>query len=197
MARVLVLYYSRGGRTAALARHAARGIESAGAEARLRTVPSVSATCEAVAPAVPAEGPPYATPSDLEECDGLLLGSPARFGNMAAPLKYFLDTTSELWLRGALCGKPAGVFTSSSTMHGGQETTLVSMALPLLHHGMLWVGIPYVENSLHVTRTGGSPYGASHVALPSNPDLSDEEKTLARSLGRRVADLAIRLARTA
>lgn len=193
MAQLLVLYYSRSGRTAALARQIARGVEAAGAEARLRTVPAVSTESEAVAPLVPADGPPYATLADLEACDGVLLGSPTRFGTMAAALKYFLDSTGELWLRGALCNKPAGVFTSTSTMHGGQETTLLNMALPLLHHGMLLVGIPYTENALHETLTGGTPYGASHVALPSNPALSDEEKSLARTLGQRVASVALRL----
>jgi NAD(P)H dehydrogenase (quinone) len=193
MAQVLVVYYSRGGRTALLARQAARGVEAAGAEACLRTVPPVSPTTEAIEPAVPDEGPPYATLADLEACDGLLLGSPTRFAAMAAPLKYFLDSTGELWLRGSLSGKPAGVFTSTSTMHGGQETTLLSMALPLLHHGMLWVGLPYTETALHETRSGGSPYGASHVAMPFNSTLSAEEKWLARALGERVARLAIRL----
>jgi NAD(P)H dehydrogenase (quinone) len=191
----LVLYYSRNGSTAALARSAARGIESAGATARLRTVPAVSATSEAVAPSVPAEGPPYAELADLRECDGLLLGSPTRFGNMAAPLKYFLDGTSELWLAGSMAGKPAGVFTSSSSLHGGQETTLLTMSLPLIHHGMILVGVPYTEPALFDTRTGGSPYGASHVATEWNSAISKHEDTLARVLGRRVAELASRLKR--
>jgi NAD(P)H dehydrogenase (quinone) len=191
----LVLYYSRSGATAALARSAARGIESAGATARLRTVPTVSATSEAVEPSVPAEGPPYAELADLRECDGLLLGSPTRFGNMAAPLKYFLDTTSELWLAGTMAGKPAGVFTSSSSLHGGQETTLLTMILPLIHHGMVLVGVPYTEPALFDTRTGGSPYGASHVATDWNSTISKHEDTLARLLGHRVAQLAIRLKR--
>ena len=191
---VLVLYYSRNGSTAALARAAARGVESAGATARLRTVPSVSATHEAVEPSVPGDGPPYAELTDLRECDGLLLGSPTRFGNMAAPLKYFLDGTSELWLAGAMSGKPAGVFTSSSSAHGGQESTLLSMQLPLLHHGMLIVGVPYTEPALFETRTGGSPYGATHVAASWNTSLSNEESTVARVLGARVARIAQALA---
>ena len=192
-ATILVLYYSRGGRTAALARQTARGVESAGAIARIRTVPPVSATSEATAPPIPEEGPPYAELSDLAECAGLLLGSPTRFGNMAAPLKYFLDSTSELWLSGGLVDKPAGVFTSTSTMHGGQEATLLAMALPLIHHGMLWVGIPYTRAALFETRTGGSPYGASHVAASWNTQLSEHENELARVLGERVARLAIKL----
>ena len=192
-ATILVLYYSRKGATAALARAAARGVENAGAIARLRTVPSVSPTNAAVAPEIPAEGPPYATLADLGDCDGLLLGSPTRFGNMAAPLKHFLDGTSELWLAGTLADKPAGVFTSTSSLHGGQETTLLTMALPLLHHGMLWVGVPYTEGALFDTRTGGSPYGATHLASPWNAELSADEQAIARVLGRRVAELAIRL----
>jgi NAD(P)H dehydrogenase (quinone) len=192
-ATVLVLYYSRNGSTAALARQAARGVEAAGAEARIRTVPPVSATAEATEPPVPDEGPPYAKLDDLGECDGLLLGSPTRFGNMAAPLKYFLDSTSGLWLSGALAGKPAGAFTSTSTAHGGQETTLLTMVLPLIHHGMLWVGLPYTEKALFDTRTGGSPYGASHVAASWNEGLSPHESELARALGERVARVAIKL----
>jgi NAD(P)H dehydrogenase (quinone) len=191
---VLVLYYSRSGRTAALAAHAARGVESAGAVARVRTVPPVSATTHVAEPPVPGDGPPYAELTDLRECAGLLLGSPTRFGNMAAPLKHFLDTTSELWLAGALAGKPAGVFTSSSTTHGGQETTLLSMMLPLLHHGMLIVGVPYTEVALFETRTGGSPYGASHVAADWNPGVSKHEAEIARLLGARVGRIAAKLA---
>lgn len=193
-ATVLVLYYSRGGRTAALARQAARGIESAGAVARLRTVPPVGAATAATLPSVPPDGPPYAELEDLVEADGLLLGSPTRFGNMAAPLKYFLDSTSELWLAGRLADKPAGVFTSSSSAHGGQESTLLSMQLPLLHHGMLIVGVPYTETALFDTRTGGSPYGATHVAAPWNTTLSADESTVARALGARVARFARALA---
>jgi NAD(P)H dehydrogenase (quinone) len=191
---ILVLYYSRGGRTAALARQAARGVESAGAVARLRTVPPVTAATSAELPAVPEDGPPYVELDDLSESDGLLLGSPTRFGNMAAPLKYFLDSTSELWLSGRLADKPAGVFTSSSSPHGGQESTLLSMQLPLLHHGMLIVGVPYTEPALFETRTGGSPYGATHVATPWNTALSADESAVAQALGARVARLARALA---
>lgn len=192
-ASILVLYYSRGGCTAALARQAARGVEAAGAIANVRTVPSVSPMSEATAPAIPREGPPYAQLADLADCDGLLLGSPTRFGNMAAPLKYFLDSTSELWLGGALVDKPAGAFTSTSSTHGGQETTLLTMILPLIHHGMLWVGIPYTQPELFATREGGSPYGASHIAASWNDGLSVHETELAKALGHRVARLAIRL----
>lgn len=190
---VLVLYYSHKGSTAALARVAARGVESAGAIARIRTVPPVSTTAEAVAPEIPADGPPYAELADLRECDGLLLGSPTRFGNMAAALKYFIDGTSELWLSGGMADKPCGVFTSTSSLHGGQETTLLTMVLPLIHHGMLWVGVPYTENALFESRTGGSPYGASHVAADWNSELSAHEEAIARLLGRRVAHFALRL----
>ena len=196
MTEILVLYYSRHGATEALAREACRGVDSVdGVAARLRTVPPVSATTEAVDPPVPGEGPPYATRADLAECAGLVLGSPTRFGNMAAPLKYFLDGTSSEWLGGTLAGKPAGCFTSTSTLHGGQETTLLSMALPLLHHGMLIVGLPYTEPALSTTTTGGSPYGASHVTWNRDDDrLSGDERTLARLLGRRVARIARQLA---
>lgn len=192
MPEVLVLYYSRYGATAEMARRVARGVEEVpGMQARVRTVPPVSATCEAVEPEIPAEGPPYARVDDLKDCAGLVLGSPTRFGNMAAPIKYFLDQTSGLWLSGELAGKPAGLFTSGSSLHGGQESTLLSMALPLLHHGMLLVGLPYTEAALLTTRTGGTPYGASHVAGPeSRAPLSEEEKTLCRALGRRVAGIA-------
>jgi NAD(P)H dehydrogenase (quinone) len=193
---VLVLYYSRGGRTAALARQAARGVESAGAVARLRTVPPVATTSAMPADRspVPADGPPYVELDDLSESDGLLLGSPTRFGNMAAPLKHFLDSTSELWLSGRLVNKPAGVFTSSSSPHGGQESTLLSMQLPLLHHGMVIVGVPYTEAALFETRTGGSPYGATHVATPWNTALSADESAVAQALGARVARFARALA---
>ncbi|HEX7012152.1 MAG TPA: NAD(P)H:quinone oxidoreductase [Steroidobacteraceae bacterium] len=195
MAEILVLFYSRKGSTAQLARQVCRGIESvAGAKARLRTVPGVATVIDEPQSPVPASGPPYATHDDLRECDGLILGSPTRFGNMAAPLKHFLDGTSALWVSGALAGKPAGVFTSTQTMHGGQETTLLSMMLPLLHHGMYIVGIPYTEAALNQTRAGGSPYGASHVALDeTQPTLSEHERTLAQVLGRRVAELAMKL----
>jgi NAD(P)H dehydrogenase (quinone) len=192
-ATILVLYYSRGGRTAALARHAARGVESAGAVARVRTVPPVAATTTASDPAVPGDGPPYAELADLVEADGLLLGSPTRFGNMAAPLKYFLDSTSELWLAGTLADRPAGVFTATSSAHGGQESTLLSMTLPLLHHGMLIVGVPYTESALFETRTGGSPYGATHLATAWNTALSKDEIAVAHALGSRVARIATRL----
>jgi NAD(P)H dehydrogenase (quinone) len=198
MAAVLVIYYSRSGATAELARQACRGIESvAGASATLRTVPALTAGNEAPpAKAVPDQGPPYATLEDLRRADALMLGSPTRFGNMAAPLKYFLDSTSTLWLDGTLAGKPAAVFTTTQTMHGGQESTLLSMMLPLLHHGMYLVGLPYTEPALSSTRSGGTPYGASHVAS-IQPGLTEEEKLLAQALGRRVAELAIRLAQTA
>ncbi len=192
MTEILVLYYSRFGSTARMANLIARGVEEVdGATARIRTVPPVSTVAEAVAPAVPDQGPPYATLEDLESCDGLLLGSPTRFGNMAAPLRYFLDGTSPLWLKGSLAGKPAAAFTSTGTLHGGQETTLISMLLPLLHHGMVLVGLPYTEPSLHSTASGGSPYGATHWAGAQNDRaISDEEKALCLALGRRVAEIA-------
>ena len=198
MTEILVLYYSRNGATAELARQACRGVESvAGAAARLRTVPPVSAESERPARLVPTAGAPYATLEDLRTTQGLLLGSPTRFGNMAAPLKYFLDSTSSLWVSGALAGKPAGVFTSTQTLHGGQETTLLSMMLPLLHHGMYLVGLPYTEQALHQTRSGGTPYGASHVAgIGDEPALTEEERSLAQALGRRVASLAVQLGKT-
>lgn len=194
MGEILVIYYSRHGATEALARQACRGIEEIpGMSARLRTVPPVSPVSEATEPAVPESGPPYATLDDLKECAGLLLGSPTRFGNMAAALKYFLDGTSSLWLSGVLAGKPAGVFTSTSTQHGGQESTLLSMMLPLLHHGMYMVGIPYTEAALTSTRSGGTPYGASHVAGTGSTPLTEDETTLCRALGKRVAELAHKL----
>lgn len=194
MIEILVLYYSRNGSTAELARHACRGIESVGGVvAKLRTVPPVSAESERPARQVPAKGAPYVTLEDLRDADGLLLGSPTRFGNMAAPLKYFLDSTSSLWISGALAGKPAGVFTSTQTLHGGQEATLLSMMLPLLHHGMYIVGLPYTENALRQTRSGGTPYGASHVAGEDEPALTEDERALAQALGRRVAALAAQL----
>jgi NAD(P)H dehydrogenase (quinone) len=195
MPEILVIYYSRRGSTAELARQVCRGIEAVPtAHAKLRTVPPVVAETEGPAPSVPASGAPYATLEDLRAADGLLIGSPTRFGNMAAPLKYFLDSTSSLWLAGALAGKPAGVFTSTQTLHGGQEATLVSMMLPLLHHGMYLVGLPYTERCLNETRTGGTPYGASHVSFGSaEPSLTEDEKSLAQALGRRVAELAVRL----
>src|SRR5246127_5626590 len=196
MAEILVLYYSRSGATAELARHVCRGVESsAGASARLRTVPAVSAEGESPAKPVPPSGPPYATLDDLIETHGLVLGSPTRFGNMAAPLKHFLDGTGSLWLTGVLAGKPAGGFTSTQTMHGGQETTLLSMMLPLLHHGMYLVGLPYTERALNETRGGGTPYGASHVSGPGTVTvLTEQEKSLAQALGRRGGSLAVQLA---
>jgi NAD(P)H dehydrogenase (quinone) len=196
MNEILVLYYSRQGSTAALARQVCRGVEAVpGMQARLRTVPPVSATTERVIPPVPEAGAPYATHEDLTECCGLILGSPTRFGNMAAPMKFFLDGTSALWVSGALSGKPAGVFTSTQTMHGGQESTLLSMMLPLLHHGMYLVGLPFTEPALHATTGGGSPYGASHVvAAGAHGELKEPERELARALGVRVAQLAARLA---
>ncbi|MGA7539312.1 MAG: NAD(P)H:quinone oxidoreductase [Steroidobacteraceae bacterium] len=195
MTEVLVLYYSRTGATAELARMACRGVESvAGAVAKLRTVPPVSAENESPARGVPAAGAPYASLEDLRNAEGLLLGSPTRFGNMAAPLKYFLDCTSGLWVSGALAGKPAGVFTSTQTLHGGQEATLLSMMLPLLHHGMYLVGLPFTERALHQTRSGGTPYGASHVAgAGDEAALTADERSLAQALGRRVASLAVLL----
>ncbi len=193
---VLVLYYSRSGHTADLARRVARGVEEvAGCRARLRQVPPVAPVTQTAAPPVPEDGAPYASSDDLRACAGLALGSPTRFGNMAAPLKYFLDSTGAEWASGALAGKPAAVFTSTSTMHGGQESTLLSMILPLLHHGMLIVGLPYTEPALNATRSGGTPYGASHVAgLKGELALSDHEHELARALGRRLAQAALRLA---
>jgi NAD(P)H dehydrogenase (quinone) len=193
MTTVLVLYYSRHGATAELARQVVRGVESvAGATAVLRTVPAVSPVTEATEPAVPDSGAPYASHDDLRACDGLVLGSPTRFGNMATPLKYFLDGTSALWLNGALDRKPAGVFTATSTQHGGQESTLLSMMVPLLHHGMYLVGLPFTAEALSRTTTGGSPYGASHVSGTKGGAvrLSEDERELARLLGRRVAELA-------
>ena len=198
MTEILVLYYSRFGATEALAREVCQGIDRVNNVAsRLRTVPAVSAATEATEDAVPAAGPPYATIVDLQECAGLVMGSPTRFGNMAAPLKYFLDGTGSEWLVGTLSGKPAGVFTSTSSLHGGQETTLLSMALPLLHHGMLIVGLPYTENALATTTSGGTPYGASHVTWNRDADrLTDEEKQLANALGARVAKIAHKLRAT-
>ena len=195
MSDVLVLYYSRHGMTESLAREICLGVDSVnGMAARLRTVPPVSAVTEASEDAIPDSGPPYATADDLSECAGLVMGSPTRFGNMAAPLKYFLDGTGSQWLSGAAAGKPAGVFTSTSSLHGGQESTLLTMAVPLLHHGMLLVGLPYTEAALATTTTGGGPYGASHVSWNRKADkLSDDEKQLARALGQRVADVARKL----
>jgi NAD(P)H dehydrogenase (quinone) len=195
MPYILVLYYSRYGATAEMARLIARGIgEVPGIEARLRTVPAVSAVCEATEEDIPDTGAPYAGLDDLRDCAGLALGSPTRYGNMAAPLKYFLDGTSQLWLAGSLAGKPAGVFTSTASLHGGQETTLLTMTLPLLHHGMVLLGLPYSETELLRTTTGGTPYGPSHTAgAESNLPLSDSEKTLCLAMGRRLAKAALAL----
>ncbi|MEZ5473399.1 MAG: NAD(P)H:quinone oxidoreductase [Steroidobacteraceae bacterium] len=196
MAEVLVVYYSRHGATAELARHICRGIESVtGATAKLRTVAPVSAESERPVKAIPDGGAPYATIEDLKRADGVIIGSPTRFGNMAAPLKYFIDGTSSLWLEGALVGKPAAAFTSTQTMHGGQESTLLTMLLPMMHQGMLLVGLPFTQRELAGTRTGGTPYGASHVAGAAEraAQLSDDEKVLAQALGARVAQIAVRL----
>ena len=194
MSHVLILYYSRYGATAEMARRIARGAEAGGLEGRLRTVAPVSAEHEATSPPVPEEGAPYATEDDVRNCAALALGSPTRFGNMAAPMKYFIDGTSGLWLSGALHGKPGAVFTSTSSMHGGQETTLLSMMLPLLHHGMLITGLPYSEPDLMSTREGGTPYGPSHLAgTDSRLPLSEAEQRLCEALGHRLAETAIRL----
>ena len=197
MADILVLYYSRTGAVRQMAQAIARGIDGVpGTSARLRTVPPVSAVCEAVSPAIPDSGAPYAELADLEECIGLAMGSPTRFGNMAAPLKYFLDSTSSLWLKGTLAGKPAALFTSTGTMHGGQESTLLSMMLPLLHHGMVIVGLPYTEPELSSTASGGTPYGASHVAgVGAGHPITAEEHRLCLALGQRLARTALKLAR--
>lgn len=196
MNEILVLYYSHRGSVRALAEHVATGIHQVpGASARVRTVPRVSTVCEAVEDDIPAEGPPYVEIADLEDCIGLALGSPTRFGNMAAPLKYFLDGLSGAWVNRALEGKPACVFTSSASMHGGQESTLLSMMLPLFHHGMLVTGIPFSEEALSTTRTGGTPYGASHVSgADGQPEPSADEIRLAQAQGRRLAETALRLA---
>jgi NAD(P)H dehydrogenase (quinone) len=192
---ILVLYYSRNGSTAQLARQIARGVEEVpGMQARLRTVPPVAVQTEQAMPPVPDNGAPYVDKRDLAECAGLILGSPTRFGNMAAPLRHFLDSTGTEWVSGTLAGKPGAVFTSTSTQHGGQESTLLSMQLPLLHHGMLIVGLPFTEAALNSTRSGGTPYGASHVAgVDGQLPLTEDERALARALGRRVADVARRL----
>lgn len=194
MANILVLYYSRLGSVKKLAYQIARGVEQAGGDAILRTAPPVSTVCEAKEADVPDAGDPYVSIDDLKQCDGLVLGSPTRFGNMAAPLKYFLDQTAPVWLSGELVDKPAGVFTATSSMHGGQESTLLSMMLPLLHHGMLMVGIPFAGSPLSKTTSGGTPYGASHVAGANNDKaLSEDEKTVAQLLGKRVAQCASKL----
>lgn len=193
---VLVLYYSRSGHVAAMADQIARGIEAvSGIEARLRTVPAVSANSEQTEPAIPEDGAIFATLDDLRECSGLIMGSPTRFGNMAAPMKFFLDSTSSVWLSGDLEGKPASVFTSTGSLHGGQETTLLTMMLPLLHHGMVISGIPYSNSELSSTTTGGTPYGSSHLAgSQGEHSLSEDEKTLCYAQGKRLAQIALKLA---
>jgi NAD(P)H dehydrogenase (quinone) len=193
MTEILILFYSRRGNTAEMANLIAHGVEEAGAIARVRTVPEVSFVCQAVADDIPASGPPYATHEDLQACDGLALGSPTHFGNMAAPLKHFIDGSSAIWLSGALSGKPGGVFTAAGSMHGGQESTLLSMMLPLLHHGMLLVGIPSQETALQSTQTGGTPYGPSRASGNGEQPLSADEKTLCRAFGKRLARVATAL----
>lgn len=190
---VLVLYYSRHGATRRLAEQAARGVALAGLEARVRTVPSVSSNCEASEPDIPEDGHLYAEEADLRDCAGLVMGSPTRFGNMAAPLKYFIDGSAGLWMSGALIGKPAAVFTASASLHGGQESTLLTMMLPLLHHGMVIAGLPYSEAALNTTSSGGTPYGASHVSGQQGREVDDTELALARALGQRVGQLAKKL----
>ena len=193
---VLVLYYSRSGATKNMAELIARGVEQVeGVEAMLRTVPAISATSEATEPAIPSDGDLYCTKEDLCGCDALIMGSPTRFGNMSAPLKYFVDSTATEWLNGDLIGKPAGVFTSTGSMHGGQETTLISMMLPLIHHGMLICGVPYSEQALHTTHSGGTPYGPSHWQQEhgSQPNISEDEKSLCISFGKRIATIAKKL----
>ncbi len=195
MNEVLVIYYSQGGAVREMAQLLARGVESvSGINARIRTVPKVSANCEATEPEIPTKGDPYVELSDLEECSGLALGSPTRFGNMAAPMKYFLDGSTSLWLKGALIGKPAAVFTSTGSMHGGNEATLLTMMLPLMHHGMIMVGLPYSEPTLSTTTSGGTPYGASHVggAMDDKP-ITEDEKKLCIALGKRLAETALKL----
>ncbi|MDD1631116.1 MAG: NAD(P)H:quinone oxidoreductase [Methylococcaceae bacterium] len=193
MTKILVLYFSRNGTTAEMANHIARGAEAVnGVEAIVRTVPDVSSVCEKTAESIPVYGAIYATLEDLKQCDGLALGSPTHFGNMASSLKYFIDSTTEIWFSGALVGKPAGVFTSTGSMHGGQESTLLSMMLPLLHHGMLILGLPYTETALRETTSGGTPYGPSHLSLDQT-GLTDHEKNLCRTLGTRLAKTALLL----
>lgn len=195
MSEILILYYSQGGAVRSMAQLIARGVESVtGAKARIRTVPKVSASCEATEPDIPASGDPYVELQDLEECIGLALGSPTRFGNMAAPMKYFLDGTTALWLKGALNSKPAAVFTSTGSMHGGNESTLLTMMLPLMHHGMFIVGLPYSEPSLSATTSGGTPYGASHIGgTMDDKPITEDEKKLCIALGKRLAETALKL----
>jgi NAD(P)H dehydrogenase (quinone) len=196
MREILVLYYSRGGAVRQMAQLVARGVEQvSGVRARLRTVPAVSAVCEAAEPPIPDSGAPYAELQDLEQCIGLALGSPTRFGNMAAPMKYFWDGTGSLWMQGALAGKPAALFTSTASLHGGQESTLLSMMTPLLHHGMVILGLPYTLSEVNTTSSGGSPYGASHWAgVDDDKPLSEEERSLCLALGKRLAETALKLA---
>ena len=196
MSEILVLYYSQGGAVRDMAQLIARGVESVqGIKARIRTVPKVSTNCESTEPEIPASGAPYVELSDLEECIGVALGSPTRFGNMAAPMKYFLDGTANLWLKGSLIGKPAAVFTSTGSMHGGNEATLLTMMLPLMHHGMLMVGLPYSEPSLSSTTSGGTPYGASHIGgSKDDHPISEDERKLCIALGKRLAETALKLA---
>ncbi len=196
MTEILILYYSQGGAVKEMAQLIARGVESvAGAKARIRTAPKVSTNCEATESDIPTSGDPYVELSDLEECIGLALGSPTRFGNMAAPMKYFLDGTAGLWLKGTLIGKPATVFTSTGSMHGGNETTLITMMLPLIHHGMLIVGLPYSEPALSNTTSGGTPYGASHIGgAMDDKAITADEKKLCIALGKRLAETALKLA---
>ena len=195
MTNILVLYYSRSGSVAEMARHIAHGIESvSGCEAFIRTVPSVSPTCESTEPDIPNSGPPFATHDDLINSDGLALGSPTRFGNMAAPMKYFIDSTSDIWASGNLVGKPATVFSSTASLHGGQETTLLSMMLPLMHHGMLMLGLPYTEKALFENEGGGTPYGATHVAGDKNEiPVTNKEKELCFAAGKRLAEISKKL----
>jgi NAD(P)H dehydrogenase (quinone) len=192
MTKILIIYYSRYGNTEKMANYMARGVEAAGAEAIVRTVPEVSSTCEKVADSIPAQGAPYATLDDLRQCDGLALGSPTHFGNMAAAMKYFLDNSSAVWFSGELSGKPAAVFTSTGSMHGGQESTLLSMMLPLFHHGMMLLGVPSSEAALRETRSGGTPYGASHLS-DGSPDLTEHEQAICQALGKRLAETAQKL----
>lgn len=193
MPNILILYYSQGGSTKAIAEKIAQGVEYASVEATLRTVPEISPNHEKTAPEIPEKGSVYVTKEDIKTADGIILGSPTRFGNMAAPLKYFIDTTSDLWFQGSLINKPAAVFTSTSSLHGGQETTLLSMMLPLLHHGAVIVGIPYSETALQQTHTGGTPYGMSHFnGVNSDKNLSQDEVVLAKALGKRVAEIALK-----
>ncbi|MDP3743502.1 MAG: NAD(P)H:quinone oxidoreductase [Methylotenera sp.] len=198
MSEILILYCSQGGAVRSMAQLIARGVEGvANAKARIRTVPKVSANCEATEPDIPASGDPYVELQDLEQCIGLALGSPTRFGNMAAPMKYFLDGTTSLWLKGALIGKPAAVFTSTGSMHGGNEATLLTMMLPLMHHGMVMVGLPYSEPALSATASGGTPYGASHVGgTMDDKPITDDEKKLCIALGKRLAETALKLSRS-